>query len=355
VYLALASVYGPTGIHGLYAIGADGSGLTLISYDLADNHYIGHFKWSPDSTSVAYMTRDGDDIDDVELRVTTVDCSYHAIIEPMVMLGPVLPPDSVTFLEALYQWSSDGSYLAYMADGNSDNYFNLFSESADHSSNTRVNPVLGGGSSVFGFKWSPDGSRLAYLTISTVVGEPMTYYTVFPDGSGNMPINPVLPAGGSLTLDLKWSPDSSRIAYRARQESTVANELFCVMADGSNLMKINDTLAVGGNVVGFQWSPDGERIVYRADQATDEIIELYSSTVDGALPEKLSGSVGTPDSDVQPFLWIANSRQVVYPADAVIDEQLTLFYADCDDTTVLEDISQPLAPAAIGVIQFDVY
>jgi Tol biopolymer transport system component len=58
------------------------------------------------------------------------------------------------------------------------------------------------------------------------------------------------------------------------------SELYSVAITGlySDSVKISGTLVAGGNVQyysGFQFSPDGSRVVYRADQDTDEVIELY--------------------------------------------------------------------------------
>ena len=49
--------------------------------------------------------------------------------------------------------------------------------------------------------------------------------------------------------------------------------------DGGTPLKLNGTLVTNGDVfrVDFSFSPDSSRVVYRADQDTDQINELYVS------------------------------------------------------------------------------
>ena len=50
-------------------------------------------------------------------------------------------------------------------------------------------------------------------------------------------------------------------------------------------------------------SPDGSRIAYLADQDTDDIIELYASLPDGEENTNLSGELVT-GGDVVQFEWV---------------------------------------------------
>ena len=59
---------------------------------------------------------------------------------------------------------------------------------------------------------------------------------------------------------------------------------------GAGLVKLNTALPFGGDVdsYGFQFSPDGSRVLYRADQETDNVLELYSVAAGGGTPVKLN-------------------------------------------------------------------
>ncbi len=80
-------------------------------------------------------------------------------------------------------------------------------------------------------------------------------YTVLPDGTGNTKVSGTLAADGDVQFISPWAPDSSRIAYRADQDTDNVNELYMSTADGVANAKISGTLVAGGNVTSFAMSP----------------------------------------------------------------------------------------------------
>ncbi len=57
--------------------------------------------------------------------------------------------------------------------------------------------------------------------------------------------------------------------------------------------KLNGSMVSGGNVSGsFRSSPDNSRVAYKADQDTDGVLELYSVPIGGGTPTKLNDSPG---------------------------------------------------------------
>ena len=53
---------------------------------------------------------------------------------------------------------------------------------------------------------------------------------------------------------------------------------------GGGNAKVNGPLVVNGNVSWVVWSPDSSRIAYTADQDTDGVDELYVGVPDGSVP-----------------------------------------------------------------------
>ncbi len=104
--------------------------------------------------------------------------------------------------------------------------------------------------------------------------------------------------------DFEVSPNSSRVVFRADRDTGGVFELYSVpFLAGANVIKLNGTLAAGGDVSSFaspfQFSPDGQRVVYHADQDTNDVFELYSVPTDGStVPVKLNGALVT-GGDVQ--------------------------------------------------------
>jgi Tol biopolymer transport system component len=124
--------------------------------------------------------------------------------------------------------------------------------------------VAGGGRTrVSGAAWSPDGSRIAFIT-STVVGHDIggtidreTLSVVNADGTGRRVLrdlgtegrSPAAGAGGIV-----WSPDGSRLAFTSGQ-------IFVVNADGSELRRLTNE----GYNYNPVWSPDGSTIAFTHD------------------------------------------------------------------------------------------
>ena len=68
-------------------------------------------------------------------------------------------------------------------------------------------------------------------------------------------------------------------------------ELYTSTPDGaSNNVKVSGTLVTGGNTFNNSWVSDSSRLVYRADQDSDNVFDLYTSTPDGTSNVKISGT-----------------------------------------------------------------
>ena len=63
---------------------------------------------------------------------------------------------------------------------------------------------------------------------------------------------------------------------------TALYELYSARVDGSDWVKLNASLIIGGDVEDdYQIAPDSSRVVYRADQEVNNLYELYSAPLDG--------------------------------------------------------------------------
>ena len=152
-----------------------------------------------------------------------------------------------------------------------------------------MNPSTGVGA----FDWSPDGSRIAYLGSQTA-GGPLELFTVLPDGSGHVRLNRDLPPGGGVVA-WTWAPDSKRVAFVAEEDTDKVRELFSVRPDGTELVKLSGPWTGGavpsellftGVLQGPNWAPDSSRILYSASSAQSQI-EVYTVLPDGTGRVKL--------------------------------------------------------------------
>lgn len=220
-------------------------------------------------------------------------------------------------------------WVAYVADQDIDERYELYVASADGSTVNKVSdPTVNPTSQVDDEPlWAPDSSRIAYRSNETNrVGSVFVLRTVQPNGGDNVIVNPQGITGSSVAAtSFAWSPDSSRIAYLSNQDTFDVVELYSSPADSAiDNQKVNGILALGGNVSQYGWAPDGSRIAYRADQTTDGIDELWTSTPTGDGNVVVSDAY-TNNEDVTLFAWAPDSSRLAYIADEAVDEAFNLY------------------------------
>jgi Tol biopolymer transport system component len=142
---------------------------------------------------------------------------------------------------------------------------------------THGKPAPSGGN---GFSFSPDGSRLVYVSGSFSSGD---LYVL----DVNRDTVTRLTTGGR-NRDAMWSPDGGHIAYLhsafAKPGGPAVNdELWVVAPDGTNARRLVARTS-GGSTYGLEWSPDSTRIMYSpsvvvVDAATGRVL---LQTDDGA-------------------------------------------------------------------------
>jgi Tol biopolymer transport system component len=256
-----------------------------ISGTLVDGGEVVEFSWAPNNSRIAYLA---DQFEDEKFDLITVIPDVNSLIpnpEPRVVSGDIIG-DVIDFA-----WSPDSSRLAYIADGDSLDVFELYTNVPFGTSEFKVSGDLTDGGEVTAFAWAPDSSVIAYQASQ----ERSNIFELFTSNPSN-PIQNVK-VSGSLTSTsgglrdfaaFGWAPDSSRVAYIARQ-ATDFFELYSSTFDGAtNNSAVSGPLVSGGNVDSFKWSPDSSRVAYLADQDTINVPELYSSQSDGSDNVKIS-------------------------------------------------------------------
>src|SRR5262245_45140481 len=171
---------------------------------------------------------------------------------------------------------------------------------------------------------SPDGAWLVYRADGDQ-DEVFELYSVLFSGGTPVKLNGTLASGGDvgnvLGVTFQISSDSSRVVYLADQDANDKFELYTVPIAGGAAVKLNPALPATGDVVGFAIAPDSSRVVFLS---TTDRTELYSVPVAGGVATKLNPSFAAGRA-VTSFAISPDSTSVVYRADQAADELFELY------------------------------
>jgi Tol biopolymer transport system component len=189
-----------------------------------------------------------------------------------------------------YAWSPDGSRLAFLSNraGDSDIYLMSAAGREVQPLKTGLNPQ--------GLAWSPDGSRIGFLA-ARESGLYDVYTVLLSDGSIKNLSDTMVVNDSALV----WSPDGSRMLF------VQENHAVRVMnADGSEKVYVNETSPRSVPV----WSPDGSHITHFHWDGV-----LHLTAADGAVSTVLAGDLGLPS----PLAWSPDGASLARVVE--IDEQ----------------------------------
>jgi Tol biopolymer transport system component len=237
--------------------------VTTPCADETDGEALGLWSWSPvGARLVAVLGPDG------ATRLTLIDPATGDRTDLGSTEGEVLS----------MAWSPDGSRIAYATvppgSGDSTRKGSVSMVTVEGGQHVMIADSLGqvpGGEEGAGIAWSPDGTQIAVLAGRG--GSTGTLYIMEPDGSGrrlfaeNVHIEHIL---GSPNID--WSPDGTRLAYATLSEDRAHLQIWSAALDGSDPVSVFDDEAHPRNKLagGPVWSPDGARIAFRNDSTGEQ-------------------------------------------------------------------------------------
>ncbi len=248
-----------------------------------------------------------------------------------------------------FEVSPNGIYVAYVADQDTDNLFELYVVPVDKTSGesaVKVSVPLAGigiketvlGSGVYLFAWAPNSSRVAYISdAADAIVEIVDFFELFsstPNGIEKNVISELVNSNSDVE-DFQWEPDSTLIAYVADQDFVGELELYVAQSDGDD-PSVSVSGAMAGNGIkenpagsgefAFAWAPDSSRLAYIADQFFLDKFELFTSTPNGISNLLISGPFGI-NQDVEEFEWAPDSQRIAYTANQNSANAIDLFTA----------------------------
>jgi len=195
------------------------------------------FYWSPDSLHVAFKVLPGSL--PLQLFTGAADGTSTTMLTDRLPLSP--PVEG-------YEWSADGSRIAFVADEVLLNRRDLFTALADGTGKTTVLAPLGSSQGVGSFHWSPDGAFIAYVLWT---GDNRMQTLSMTGAPGNGPVSPLTTAAGWIdSLKWHWTRSGGRIVYVADRDVDGIYELYTAYPNGPNdNRKISGALVVDGDVL----------------------------------------------------------------------------------------------------------
>jgi serine protease inhibitor/Tol biopolymer transport system component len=261
----------------LYIVNSDGTN----TYQNKELHYNGKTAWFPDGKRLLVSAKEG-------LAIINLDTSNFEYLKndsgDNIQIGyfytfEVSPDGNMFYLNdvfnlLIYDFQTnkltpiknlgdkiDIQYLSWAPDSKSLVFQRL--ENADHTSGIfKVNPdgsrltmLSQKGENVSDPKWSPDGTKIAYVLSEYPTSNKVGLKVVYSDGT----LNKIFDLPIEYFHNINWSPDSSRIAFNNGVSSfqvEIKNNLLTKIVDGIYFMK---------------WSPDSKSIFY-ADKTNESFV-----------------------------------------------------------------------------------
>lgn len=117
-------------------------------------------------------------------------------------------------------------------------------------------------------QWSPDGSRIAYVSFEKQ--KPIVFVHNLIDGTRSIVAN--YPGSNSAP---SWSPDGRKLAVVLSKDGI--SNIYTINADGSGLARITNTQSIDTEPA---FSPDGRHILFTSDRAGGP--QIYRMRADGS-------------------------------------------------------------------------
>ncbi|KAA3664299.1 MAG: hypothetical protein DWQ04_06445 [Chloroflexi bacterium] len=286
-----------------------GSQPQQLSGILPSGSEVTDYEISPDGNWVVYMAPQ-DNVDVVDLYsvpLTGTSAAGLKLNHSLSLTGNVLD----------FAISDDSQTVVYRAHDDSDLVNELYAVPMTGGTAVKLNGTLVDSGDVIEYAIGPAGEDRVVFLADKNENNTNELFTVPISGGIATQINGPLANDGDVQ-SFQVSTASGMVVYRANQQNNQVIELYSVPigADNTQVVKLNPTMSLGGNVVDFDISNDGETVIYRADAQVEDRFELFSVPIDGPDTEtvKLNGALSPSVGRVLNYKISSDDAYVVYRA-----------------------------------------
>ncbi len=262
--------------------------------------------WSPDGQQISFMMRVG-----LNNEIFLLDIATGRIRRITENSGTV--QNSV-------EWSPDNQHiLVISADGSDRGLYKIDVTNAERQP-FNIHSAYG-----LTPHWSPDGQHIVFVMgkhgqqANTAIGQGNDTDIYVTDDAGEEAR--VLTAGDATNLQPGWSPDGTRLAYISIHEKTV--QIDVIQTDGDNARQITTSTKQKWGPV---WSPDGKEIAFLGNE--NGLVEIYVVNVESGEERRLTNNkVWEWDT-----AWSPDGRHLLYVANP--EGTFGIYLVNADDGAV---------------------
>jgi Tol biopolymer transport system component len=245
-------------------------------------------RWSPDNDKIGFV-----EFDPVQLmfnKIVIVDVRTR-IKTPLISSLPLGAID--------WSWNSAGTQIACWTYDNITD-MNILTIVSSDGNGTVIKKFAASQ-----YSWSPDGSKVAYLTPQKNYADTVHLYIA----SINPDTSQLFASYSGVSLSLQWSPNQNIIGVSQGYGSLVLFDIYRHVAV--------DTLYMGGfgsYAQSFSFSPDGRTIAYTYVPSNyfspDEVVYSYLDVLD--IASNVSAPLVTSFPGLDSYNWFPSSQEILY-------------------------------------------
>lgn len=225
-------------------------------------------------------------------------------------------------------WSPDGSKIVFITGKDTDGGSGIYTMNANGTNITRVNHnFIGEGEQ--NPKFSPDGSKILF---EAKIGVNSNIYVMNVDGSNETQLTNYTSASGVYTGDASWSPDGSKIVFITGKDTDGGSGIYIMNANGTNVTRVNHNF-IGNGEQSPKFSPNGSKILFEAQIGINS--HIYSMNTDGSNEIQLTNYTnGTTSVYTGDASWSPDGSKIVFITGKDTDGGSGIYTMNTDGTNV---------------------